>query len=188
MFNDDQNSGTNPVTDSNSDEPNSLSTLQTELEETKNKLTELTVISQQALADLQNFKKRTEEEKSKFVVYANATLISDILPILDNLNRALIHLPEDPSARSWAEGILAIAKQLENTLVGRGLESIPTEGMFDPNLHEAVLTENGPADQIIRSLEKGYKLADRILRRSKVVVGNGQAAAEKNSQSSTENS
>ncbi|MCC6643364.1 nucleotide exchange factor GrpE [Candidatus Peregrinibacteria bacterium] len=183
MFQDDQNPGTNPVADSNSNDSIDLTTLQTELEETKNKLAELTAISQHALADLQNFKKRSEEEKSKFVIYANATLISDILPILDNLDRALTHLPEDPTARNWAEGILATAKQLENLLTDRGLETINTEGNFDPNLHEAVLTENGTADQIIRSLEKGYKLSDRVLRRSKVVVGNGQTAAEASPQS-----
>ena len=166
-----------------------LTALQNELEQTKNKLTELTIISQQALADLQNFKKRTEEEKTKFVSFANAGLISDIIPMLDNLDRALSHLPEDPSARNWAEGILAITNQLHSLLTARGLETISaSSGPFDPTMHEAVMTDSGPADQILRELEKGYRLSDRVLRRSKVVVGNGQMPAANSPETPAENS
>ena len=153
-----------------------LTTLQTELENSKAKLMELTQISQHALADLQNFKKRTEEEKVKFVAFANASLISDLLPILDNINRAITHLPEDPAAREWASGIMAIIKNLEEVLKARGLETINAVGQtFDPTLHEALMTEPGSKDQIIKELEKGYKLADRILRRAKVTVGQDPA-------------
>lgn len=163
--------------------------LQNELEQAKARITELTNISQQALADLQNFKKRTEEEKSKFVSFANAALISDLIPMLDNLDRALAHLPEDPAARNWAEGLLAITNQLHSLLTARGLETISANsGNFDPNMHEAVMTENGPADQILRELEKGYKLSDRVLRRSKVVVGNGQIPATSSPEAPIENS
>lgn len=168
---------------------NDLTALQTELEQAQSRISELTVISQQALADLQNFKKRTEEEKTKFVTFANATLISDIIPMLDNLDRALAHLPEDPAARNWAEGILAITNQLHSLLTNRGLETISAStGVFDPNLHEAVMTDTGPADQILRELEKGYRLSDRVLRRSKVVVGNGQMPAASSPETPVENS
>lgn len=150
-----------------------LAALQAELENSKAKLTELTQISQQALADLQNFKKRTEEEKIKFVAFANATLISDLLPILDNIDRAMTHLPEDPSAKEWANGIMAVLKQLEEALKARGLEYIATTGQtFDPAHHEALMTEPGPKDQVIKEIEKGYKISDRVLRRAKVTVGN----------------
>lgn len=166
-----------------------LTTLQNELEQAKARIAELTIISQQALADLQNFKKRTEEEKSKFVTFANASLISDIIPMLDNLDRALTHLPEDAAARNWAEGILAITNQLHSLLTARGLETISTSsGTFDPNQHEAVMTDAGPADGILRELEKGYKLSDRVLRRSKVVVGNGQTPTANRPETLIENS
>lgn len=155
------------------------STLLAELEDTKSKLVELTQISQQALADLQNYKKRTEEEKIQFVAFANTSLINDLLPILDNIERATTHLPEDPAAKEWANGILIIFQKLSETLSARGLEMIPTANLtFDPNLHEAVMTENGPQDQITKELEKGYRIGDKVIRRSKVMVGNGSSATE----------
>jgi molecular chaperone GrpE len=158
-----------------------LTALQTELENSKAKLVELTQISQQALADLQNFKKRTEEEKIKFVAFANATLISDLLPILDNIDRAMAHLPEEPSAKEWANGIMAVLKQLEEALKARGLEYIATTGQtFDPVHHEALMTEPGPKDQVIKEIEKGYKITDRVLRRAKVTVGNTPNPASDN--------
>jgi len=153
-----------------------LAALQTELENSKAKLMELTQISQHALADLQNFKKRTQEEKAQFISFANASLITDLLPIIDNMDRALTHLPEDKTAREWANGVLAIFKNLEETLKARGLETINTESQpFNPILHEALMTEPGPQDQVIKQLEKGYKIADRVLRRAKVTVGQDPA-------------
>lgn len=149
-----------------------------ELEEAKTKLTELTQISQQALADLQNYKKRSEEEKTKFVTFANASLITNMLPILDNVERAIANVPTD-SSKEWNDGIVAIFKQMQEILKTHGLESIiTTDQNFDPNLHEAVMTEEGPADKIIRELEKGYKIGDRVIRRSRVVVGTAPVAQE----------
>lgn len=184
---------TDPVTPppsqsaSNGGNGEDFAALQAELETTKSKLAELTQISQQALADLQNYRKRSEEEKIKFVAFANAGLISDLLPVLDNIDRAAIHVPEDPTLREWAEGIINIFKKLTETLNERGLEVIATLGQkFDPNLHEAVMTENGPQDQIIKELEKGYRLNDRILRRSKVTVGNGSPAPADTAPSSSD--
>ncbi len=153
-------------------------TLLAELKDSKTKLTELTTISQQALADLQNYKKRSEEEKAKFVSFANATLISMLLPTLDNLERATAIVPEDSASKEWTNGIIAIFKQLEETLKTQGLATIVTaDQQFDPNLHEAVMTEAGPTDKIMKEMEKGYKIADRVIRRSKVVVGNDKAEA-----------
>lgn len=187
------NTGT-PLPDESTTQPTNgngdnqdFSSLVAELEDSKVKLAELTQISQQALADLQNYKKRTEDEKIKFVAFANASLITDLLPILDNIERATTHLPEDPAAKEWANGMLIIFKTLSETLNARGLEVIPTEKQnFDPNLHEAVMTENGAQDQIIRELEKGYRLGDKVLRRSKVIVGNGQTPSENNAPNSSQ--
>lgn len=168
-------STTTSGTSSTNGDDTAFQALQTELESSKAKLAELTNISQQALADLQNFKKRSEEEKSKFLSFANASLISELLPVLDNIERALTHIPEDPTAKEWAQGILATTKQLEQALTSKGLEPIVSLGeTFNPNLHEALMMEAGPVDLILRELEKGYKIGDRILRRAKVVVGNGE--------------
>ncbi len=178
---DDNNVATtaNPATAGNGDQD--FSALQNELEDTKNKLDDLTRISQHALADLQNFKKRSEEEKAKFIVFANSLLITELLPVLDNIDRAIVHLPEDPAAKEWANGIIAILKQLEETLKKQGLEKIVTENLpFDPNFHEAVMTRPGEKDLILQEMEKGYKIQDRVLRRSKVIVGNGESPAAPN--------
>ncbi|MGL5830629.1 MAG: nucleotide exchange factor GrpE, partial [Candidatus Altimarinota bacterium] len=99
---DDQNnpSANEPV----SEEQILLQNLQKELEDSKTKLQDLTNISQQALADLQNYKKRSDEEKSQFLTFANANLISEILPVIDNVERASQHVPEE--AKDWAQGII----------------------------------------------------------------------------------
>jgi molecular chaperone GrpE len=170
-----QDSSNNNQTTNSGNQQEDFSTLLDELETSKAKLAELTQISQQALADLQNFKKRSEEEKIKFVAFANATLITELLPILDSIDRATAHLPQEPAVREWVDGIVNIFKKLTETLSTRGLEIIPTDSQaFDPNLHEAVMTENGPHDQIIKELEKGYRMGDKVLRRARVTVGNGQ--------------
>jgi molecular chaperone GrpE len=160
-----------------------LNTLQAELENSRNQLNELTRISQQALADLQNFKKRTEEEKIKFVAFANAALISEILPVIDDLERAMNHLPADPAGREWATGIAIVFKKLQDILAAHGLEPIQTTGQnFDPTLHEAMLMEEGTPDQIIRELAKGYKIGERVIRRSQVVVGQSSQPASQPTQ------
>ncbi len=172
-------SGNPPQDDSKKpqNEGQDLQKLQQELEETRTRLDELTTISQQALADLQNYKKRNEDEKQQFVKFANAALILQILPILDNIALAEKHLPENPDAQKWAEGVLSTVKQLEDLLAKDGLNKISTEDLFDPDLHEAVTMQPGPKDQIMQTMETGYKIGERVLRRAKVIVGNGESAA-----------
>lgn len=167
------NTTTAPATEPVSEEQILLQNLQKELEDSKTKLQDLTNISQQALADLQNYKKRSDEEKSQFLTFANANLISEILPVIDNVERASQHVPEE--AKNWAQGIIGTLKQLESILSEHGLQKIPTTGKsFDPRLHEAILTENGAQDSIIKEIQAGYLLKDKVLRPAKVSVGNGQ--------------
>lgn len=178
-------SGATPITDQTaptsapadiSVDPADASTGQiTDLEAAQAKIAELTTISQQALADLQNFKKRSEEEKAQFIIFANATLITDLLPALDNMERALAHIPEEPAAKEWAQGILATMKQLEQILATKGLEKIESERKdFDPQYHEALITEEGEQDKVVREVSKGYKIGKRVIRRAKVAVGHGK--------------
>ena len=149
------------------------------LEAAKVKIAELTNISQQALADLQNFKKRSEEEKIQFLSFANAALITDLLPALDNMERALAHIPEEPAAKEWAQGILATMKQLEQILAEKGLEKIESDRKdFDPQFHEALMTEEGEQDKVVRAVSKGYKIGKKVIRRAKVAVGHGKGEAK----------
>lgn len=146
--------------------------LKKELEETQTKLKEMMQISQQALADLQNFKRRTEEEKTAFAVYANSELLVALLPAIDNMNRALQH---EPKNEEWGKGITQTVKQLLQALEKWGLATIPTIGQhFNPKYHEALLEGSGEKDIIMAELEKGYMLGDKVLKPARVQVGNGE--------------
>jgi molecular chaperone GrpE len=167
------NSGDSSTTAQSDDSQTDFTALQQELKANKEQLEKLTIISQRALADLQNYKRRTEEEKAGFITFANAELLAAILPSIDNIHRALAH---DPKDAEWVKGTEQILAQLIDTLTRLGLKPIETAGQkFDPNLHEALLTGPGPKDQIIAELEKGYTFNDKTIKRSRVSVGNGES-------------
>jgi len=149
-----------------------LTALQQELDETQNKLKEMTNITQHALADLQNFRRRAEEERTGYVTYANADLINELLPVLENINKALTHEPKDAE---WIKGVTQIFQQFQQTLEKRGLKAVEASNQtFDPKIHEALMTGPGPKDQVIEEYEKGYMLGDKVLKRSRVGVGDGE--------------
>ena len=145
---------------------------QKKLAEAEEKLQKMTEVAQHALADLQNFRRRSEEEKAQFVTFANADLLNAIIPAIDNCFRALAHEPKD---ETWATGVESSIKQLWQSLEQKGLKQIPTVGeTYDPKLHEALLTGPGPKDQVIAELEKGYLLGDKVIKPARVSVGTGE--------------
>ncbi|MFA5829229.1 MAG: nucleotide exchange factor GrpE [Candidatus Gracilibacteria bacterium] len=149
--------------------------LKLELEETQSKLQDMVSISQRALADLQNFRRRAEEEKTNFVQYANADLILALLPTIDNAHRALTHEPKDAE---WSKGVEQILRQLTQIIEKKNVKTIATVGQkFDPTMHEALLMGPGEKDLVTEELEKGYLLGDRVLKRARVKVGDGTATA-----------
>lgn len=149
--------------------------LKLELEETQSKLQDMVSISQRALADLQNFRRRAEEEKNNFVQYANADLILALLPTIDNAHRALTHEPKDAE---WSKGVEQILRQLTQIIEKKNVKTIATVGQkFDPTMHEALLMGPGEKDLVTEELEKGYLLGDRVLKRARVKVGDGTATA-----------
>ena len=151
--------------------------LKTELEQAQTKLQEMMVISHQALADLQNFRRRAEEDRMNFVQYANAELLLDLLPAIENINRALAHEPKDAE---WQKGVEQTLKQFNQILEKRNVTTMITVGQkFDPKMHEALLTGPGEKDLVVAELEKGYLLGDKVLKRARVKVGDGQTAEEK---------
>ena len=141
-------------------------------------LKDMTKIAQHALADLQNFRRRAEEERAGYVTYANADLLTALLPSLENINKALSHEPKDAE---WIKGAKTTMKQLLQTLEQKGLKAIPASAgeKFDPNVHEALMVATGPKDEILEEFEKGYTLGEKVLKRSRVKVGNGQQEAKK---------
>ena len=126
------------------------------------------------LADFENYRKRADREKSEFFRYATAGLIKDLLPVLDNFDRALDHAEEGDE---FHKGVLLIYKQLFDVLQKNGLKSIDEVGVhFDPNIHEGVIREEDPSvpsHTVAAILQKGYFLHDRLLRPALVKVAVG---------------
>lgn len=137
---------------------------------------------QRVQADFINYKRRSEQEREEFGKFANATLMFNLLPILDDIERALASLPAKLTNLTWVDGIRLIERKLRASLEIQGLTAIEALGKeFDPNLHEAVRQDTGKEGVIIEELQKGYQLHDRVIRPTMVVVGNGEAAEKEES-------
>lgn len=126
------------------------------------------------LADFENFRKRSEREKQDYFKYAMAGVIKDLLPVLDNFDRALEHAEEGDD---FHKGVALIYKQLFDVLKRHGLRVIEESNVrFDPNIHEGVVTEEDasvPNHTVVAVLQKGYFLHDRLLRPAMVKVAVG---------------
>ena len=123
------------------------------------------------MADFQNFRKRTDKEKADVYSYANEKIMTDLLTVLDNFERALGSECQD---QAYAEGMQMIFKQFTDILKNSGLEEIEAVGHdFDPNFHHAVLTDNNAdfdSGKVTEVLQKGYKLNGKVIRPSMVKV------------------
>lgn len=149
--------------------------LEKDLVEANQKIQDLTETAKRALADLQNYRKKSEEEKSAFIAFANATLVLELIPILDNFKRAFGSVPGDVSKTDWFKGALQIEQQLIAIMKKQGLAEIPFEvgRKIDTNIHEAIMMGAGEKDTVIEELEKGYMLGGKVIRPTKVKVGKG---------------
>jgi molecular chaperone GrpE len=129
------------------------------------------------LADFENYRKRSEREKDDFRRYALVGVIRDLLPVIDNFERALEHAEEGDE---FHKGVALIYKQLFDVLQRHGLKTIADSGVrFDPNIHEAVVREEDPSvpsHTVVAILQKGYFLYDRLIRPAlvKVAVGGSE--------------
>ncbi len=128
-------------------------------------------------ADADNFKKRMERDKQDSIRYGNERLIAELLPVIDNLERALEHAPRDYQQDGFIQGVKMTAKRFYDALAKFGCTPIEAEGkVFDPKFHEAVYreeTKEHPNNTIVRELQKGYVLNDRLLRPALVRVASG---------------
>ncbi len=132
-----------------------------------------------AQADFINYKRRAEQEREEISQFANSILVLSLLPILDDWERALASIPDDLANLSWVEGIRLIERKLRGILEAQGLSPIEAVGEpFDPNLHEAAMPGKGKEGIVVAELRKGYKFRDRVIRPSRVVVGNGEEEKE----------
>lgn len=128
-----------------------------------------------AVADLKNFKRRTDDDRGNLVRNASAGVIMKLLPVLDDFDLAMQHAPANVADTPWFNGVQGIYRKLQLILETEGVTVIEAEGQqFDPHFHEAVMHEDaGPehSGNVTADLRRGYKLHDRVLRPSMVKVG-----------------
>ena len=128
-------------------------------------------LAQRVQADFDNFRRRNATIAADSRNDGTRDVIAGLLPVIDNFDRALMNT--DGVNPAWLEGIKLVQRQLMETLSKYGLEEIPAEGAFDPNLHEAVMQEEkegANSGDVIETLQKGYKVKDRVIRPSMVKV------------------
>src|SRR5437879_3141947 len=129
-----------------------------------------------AEADFQNYKRRTEQEREELRRFGNVSIIINLLPVLDDFERAFASLDSHLAGLSCFDGMLLIYRKLRQLLENAGVRPIETEGQaFDPRFHEAVAHVEGEEGKVISEVQRGYKLHDRVLRPAMVVVGKGKA-------------
>jgi len=151
-----------------------IETFKQVLLEEKDKAEKYLASWQRTQADLDNYAKRAEQEKSEIVESANRTLILNLLPVVDDFDRAFASQPPELNESSWTEGIRLIYNKLKAILEAQGLAEIKAEGeYFDPYLHEAAGQLEGEEGIIVEEIRKGYRFKDKLLRASMVMVGKG---------------
>ncbi len=147
--------------------PEEVHNLQAEIERLTNSLA-------RSQADLDNFRKRQVQEQENFLKFANSQLILELLPVIDNFNRAFQHTPDNLKNDQWFIGVLAIEKQFLLVLEKLGVKKIETIGKkADPHLHEIIGVsekEKTEKDTVIEEVEAGYLLNGKVIRPAKVMV------------------
>jgi molecular chaperone GrpE len=152
-----------------------IETLQQALADEKEKAEKYLANWQRSQADLENYAKRAEQEKSETVEFANRMLVLELLPILDDFERALASVPVELDEQNWTKGIELIYNKLKSALETQGLAEIKAKGeYFDPYFHEAAGQVEGEEGIIIEETRKGYKFRGKLLRPSTVMIGTGK--------------
>lgn len=143
------------------------------IKELEQKIAELTEALQRERADAENLRRRTQEEKSRLGEFYKATVVQELLPALDNLERAFKHTPKDLKGSDYVKGVQGVLKQFEQCFAQLGVKRIKTVGeVFDPRLHEAVHMEDGAGtvEVVCEELQPGYTLGDEVIRHAMVKV------------------
>ncbi|WP_400238612.1 nucleotide exchange factor GrpE [Methanomethylophilus alvi] len=142
--------------------------LKARLEEEKENSAKMLDMAKRLQADFENYRKRTERESEEYRKYATKGLVSELINVADDLERALASVKEEDALST---GVRAVRGNLMKILEAQGLKEIPTEGKFDPNMHEALMVSEGDEDDMIAEVyQKGYMMNGKVLRYAKVRV------------------
>jgi molecular chaperone GrpE len=137
------------------------------------RIDELTADLQRLQAEFLNYKRRESEAKAELIGLARQDVVRELLPLLDNIDRALAHMPDHLKNDAWAQGVAQIVKQASESLGQLGINRIEAVGQpFDHNLHEAVSMEDGDGEHevVTEELQAGYRMGDKVIRHTIVKV------------------
>ena len=164
------------------EERSAIAAAEEKLRSVQHDLEELKERHLRKLAEFENLRKRSEREKAESRRLALADLAREFLPVVDSFEQALSHASSGDLESDFGQGILLIHRQLTDLWRKHGLREVDTTGSFDPNLHEAVTTEEStaPSNTILEVLRKGYSIGDRLIRPAlvKVAVRPGESSGE----------
>src|SRR5918995_4789032 len=129
---------------------------------------------QRVKAEFDNYRKRAARDQASLVARAHERLVKELLPVLDDLERAL-EAAEAHEEAKLEEGVALVARSFADVLRKEGLEEVETEGKFDPHVHEALLSQPSEVEEgaVIEVIQKGYRLGDRVLRPARGLVSSG---------------
>lgn len=147
-----------------------------EVQVLEQQIADLTDALQRERADVINVRRRHDEQMSQLKTHVKVQVVEDMLPIIDNFERSLKHVPKDLEGSEFVKGVAGVVKQFEKTLKDIGVQRIKTVGeVFNPELHEAVGMEDGDGDQEVVSeeLQAGYIVEDTVIRHAMVKVTRG---------------
>ena len=133
---------------------------------------EYLALAQRVQADFENYRKRAVRDQERLVAHAHERLVKELLPVLDDLERAL-QAAERHEEAALVDGVKLVQGALRKALEKEGLAEIETEGAFDPHVHEAVLTQPGngkDSGSVLEVLQRGYRIGDKVVRPAKVIV------------------
>ena len=155
---------TEPRADAIGDLEERLAQLEAERDEHLNDL-------KRVAADFENYRKRVARDQESLVARAHERLVKELIPVLDDLERALEAAAEHEEAK-LEDGVRLVQRSFADALAREGLAEIETNGRFDPHVHEALLSQPSEAEEgtVLQVLQKGYRLGDRVLRPARVVI------------------
>lgn len=158
----------------NDEAPNEeILSLQQQIADVTQQVTSMTEALQRERADATNIRRRHDEQIAGMRTMVKANVVRDLLPVIDNFERALKHVPAELAGNDYIKGVQGVVKQFEKTLADIGVERIATaDADFDPRYHEAVAMEEGDGSREIVSeeLQAGYKIGDEVIRHAMVKV------------------
>ncbi|MFN8508829.1 MAG: nucleotide exchange factor GrpE [Dehalococcoidia bacterium] len=129
---------------------------------------------QRSAADFANYKRRIEQERGESARFASAALVINLLPVYDDLERAVGSVDANLAGLNWVQGVVAIQRKFWHMLEAMGVSELAAAGEpFDPANHEAVARQPGDDNKVLHVVQKGYRLGDRVLRPAMVIVGEG---------------